>query len=334
MAESAQQMTTMVINEPSPQFALCMNKQSVPVADDNELLVAIEYVALNHIDAKLAAEGFCHWQYPHVLGLDAVGTVLNAPTGVFPAKGARVMFNASLGSQGMLKEYATVPNYAVSEVPAEVPSEVAATLPNAGMTALAALDKLQLEEGDSLLIDSGCGAVAHFAIQYAKLRGAMVFVYSEAGEHERLKALGADVVFDANCEGLECNIKHELGPGGFDAILNTCGGDSFLCDLEHLRFCGRIACLNGFPSIPQELLFRRAPNISVVSLGGAWLANSLCAQQKLSFMGQQLIGDVQSGAIIAPDLEVIPFTEAAVRDALTTLYNHSARLRPVVKIQP
>lgn len=333
MTKSAQQMTTMVLEQPSEQFAMSMSKQDIPTAGDNELLIAVEYVALNHIDAKLAAQGFCHWQYPHILGLDAVGTVLEAPPGVFPAKGARVMFNASLGSQGMLKEFATVPNYAVAELPDDIASEVAVTLPNAGMTALIALDKLQIEDGDSLLIDSGGGAVAHFAIQYAKRRGAVVFVYAAASEHERLKALGADVVFDNSCDEVECQIKHELGPGGFDAILNTCGGASFICDLEHLRFCGRIACLNGFPHIEQELLFRQAPNISVVSLGGAWLANSLCAQQKLSFMGQQLVNDVQSGAIQAPNLEVIPFTEDAVRDALTTLYHHTTQLRPVVKIK-
>ena len=62
------------------------------------------------MDAQFAKSGFCLWQYPHVLGLDAVGVVVKAGKGVFPGVGERVMWHASIGEQGILSEYAKVPN--------------------------------------------------------------------------------------------------------------------------------------------------------------------------------------------------------------------------------
>lgn len=314
------------------EFDLAMAEHAMPVPGDNELLVAIDYVALNHLDARMAKDGFCQWQYPHILGLDAVGTVVSAAKGVFPPKGSRVLFNASLAEQGMLKEYAVVPSHAVSEVPEGMSGEVAVSLPNAGMAALLALDKMQVQDGDSLAINSAQGAVAHFAVQYAKQRGAQVFAFAQKEHHKRLSKLGADWVFDCESESVCEQIKREMGPGGFDCILNTQGGDSFLDDLRHLRFCGRIACLNGFGTIPEELLFEKAPNIGVVSVAGAWMANSLCAQQHLCFMGRQLLDDVSNGRIKAPEVKLLDFSVDTVRDALSCLLGKTCQQRPVIRI--
>jgi len=314
-------------------FDLQCAERQVPQLGANELLVAIDYVALNHVDARLAQTGFSQWQYPHVLGLDAVGTVVDAPKGVFPNKGSRVLFNACLSQQGMLKEYAVVPSHSVSVIPDEVPSEVAVSLPNAGMAALIALNKLQLQSGESLLINSAQGAVAHFAIQYAKQQGAQVYAFAQKPHQKRLEKLGADLAFDCEQEGVCEQIKREIGNAGFDCIINTQGGETFLEDLQHLRFCGRIACLNGFSTIPEQLLFEKAPNIGVVSVSGAWLSNSLCAQQHLRFMGEQLLQDVAQKRIQAPELNIIDFEVAAVRDALSMLLTQTCTKRPIIKIR-
>ena len=104
-----------------------------------------------------------------------------------------------------------------------------------------------------------------------------------------VKALGADAAFDYNDKKLINKIRLELGAYGFDAIIDTIGGENTIRNLELMRFCGRIACLQPLPDIPQSLLFAKAPNISIVSLPGAWLSNSLCAQQHMSFMSNLLL---------------------------------------------
>ena len=309
-------MRALALLEPNDAIALSELSVPVPSPEGNELLIKVEYVGLNHGDANFAKQGFCKWHYPHVLGHDAVGVVVLANKGVFPGVGARVVWHASLGDQGVLSEYTTVPNYAVSVVPDNVSPADAATLPCSGMTALIALDKLQLSEGDSLFIDAGAGGVGQFAIQFAKQRGATVFTTASKHNHKLLKQLGADVVFDYKDPKLEDKIRRELGPQGFDAVLDCIGGDTTIRNVELMRFCGRIACLNELPKFEQELMFRRAPNIGIVSLGGAWLANSLCAQQKLSFMGNLLLDNAARGEIKLPQIHAVDFTAEAVSAAL------------------
>lgn len=311
-----QTMRAIVLPQPDEQICLRDVEVDVPECTNNELLVKVEYVGLNPVDAHFAKSGFCKWQYPHILGLDAVGVVVKANKGVFPNVGERVMWHANIGEQGVLSEYTTVPNFAVSVVPDELSPAQAATLPCAGMAALISLDKIAIADGDTVLIEGGSGAVGQFAIQYAKQRGADVFVTASKRNHKLVKQLGADVVFDYNDKKLCEKIRRELGPQGFDAVIDTIGGETTLRNIELMRFCGRIACLNPLPHFDQNLMYHRAPNISVVSIGGAWLANSLCAQQRLSFMGNLLLEGALSGEIKTPAITAVDFTAESVSAAL------------------
>lgn len=330
--DSSKTMQAIVLLEANEEIRLENIELSVPKCKDNELLIKVEYVGLNPLDAEYAKTGFCHWQYPHVLGLDAVGIVVKAPKGVYPNIGARVMWHASMGAQGVLSEYAKVANYAVSVVPESVSPEQAATLPCAGMTALIALDRLQLVEGDTLLIEAGAGAVGQMAIQFAKQRGVDVFTTAAKRNHKLVKSLGAEAVFDYRDKKLCQKIRQELGPQGFDAVLDSIGGDVTVRNIELMRFCGRIACLKPLPSFEQELLFRKAPNISIVSLAGAWLANSLCAQQRMSFMSNLLLASVAKGDLVVPKVNLINFSAANVSAALNKQLAGGFTGKQVVKL--
>ncbi|MCK8125081.1 zinc-binding dehydrogenase [Pseudoalteromonas sp. 2CM39R] len=325
-------MQAIALIEPNEDIHLVDMQLPVPQCTGNELLVKVEYVGLNPVDAQFAKSGFCLWQYPHVLGLDAVGVVVKAGKGVFPGVGERVMWHASIGEQGILSEYAKVPNYAVSIIPKQLASDKAATLPCAGMAALISLDKLAVTEGDTLFVEGGAGAVGQFAIQFAKQRGADVFTTASKRNHKLVKQLGADVVFDYNDKTLCDKIRRELGPQGFDAVIDIMGGESTIQNIELMRFCGRIACLNPLPNFEQQLMYRRAPNISIVSLGGAWLANSLCAQQRMSFMGNLLLETVSNGEITPPEVLAVDFNAKAVSSALNKQLAGGFTGKQVVKI--
>ena len=328
----AKTMRAIVLPEANEQIRLENVQLNVPQCRDNELLIKIEYVGLNPLDAEYAKTGFCHWQYPHILGLDAVGVVVDAAKGIYPTMGTRVMWHASMGDHGVLSEYAKVPNYAVSVVPEGISSEHAAALPCAGMTALISLDKLQITEGDTLLIDGGAGAVGQIAIQFAKQRGADVFTTAAKRNHKLVKSLGADVVFDYQDKKLCQKIRHELGPQGFDAVLDAIGGDATRRNIELMRFCGHIACLKPLPNFEQELLFRKAPNISIVSLAGAWLANSLCAQQRMSFMSKLLLEDLAKGDLTVPEVSLVEFNAEHISAALNKQLAGGFTGKQVVKV--
>jgi len=325
-------MQAIVLAEPNQDIQLSKVAIPLPQCNENELLIKVEYVGLNPIDALFSQTGFCQWQYPHVLGLDAVGIVVEAQKGVFPNVGDRVMWHANLGEQGVLSEYAKVANFAVSVVPDNVDAMTASVLPCAGMSALIALEKLCLVQGETILIEAGAGAVGQFAIQFAKQRGAIVFTTASKRNHKLVKQLGADAVFDYHDKKLCEKIQRELGPQGFDAVIDSIGGDATVRNIELMRFCGRIACLKPLPEFSRELMFRKGPTINVISLGGAWLSKSLCAQQKMSFMSNLLLESIANGELQPPQIIPVNFTSDAISEALSTQISGAFTGKQVVKI--
>ncbi|WP_409440116.1 zinc-binding dehydrogenase [Psychromonas sp. GE-S-Ul-11] len=324
-------MQALAINEASDLFTLSEMNFPVPQCEPDEILVKIEYVGLNQIDGMFAKQGFAPWQYPHILGLDAVGVVVKAAKGIYPNVGERVMWHANIAQQGVLSEYAKVPNYAVSVVPDNISAQQAATLPCAGMLALICLDKLHLKEGENILIEAGAGAIGQFAIQFAKQRGADVFTTASKCNHKLVKQLGADFVFDYQDKKLREKICKELGPIGFDAVLDSVGGDATNRNIELMRFCGRIACLKPLPVLDHGLMFLKAPTISIVSLGGAWLAKSLCAQQKMSFLCKLLLENLAENKIQLPHISEVEFDQRSVTEALHRQLNGGFTGKQIVK---
>jgi NADPH:quinone reductase-like Zn-dependent oxidoreductase len=258
---------------------------------------------------------------------------VQANKGSFPSVGDRVMWHSNLSQHGVLSDYAKVANFAVSVIPDGVKSNIAATIPCAGMSALIALEKIKIVEGDTVFIEAGAGAVGQFAIQFAKQRGADVFTTAAKRNHKLVKKLGADVVFDYNDKKLCEKIRSTLGPQGFDAVVDSIGGETTVRNIELMRFCGRIACLKTLPALPAELMFRKAPNISIVSLGGAWLANSLCAQQHMSFMSKLLLENVASGDVSVPELALVDFDAQSISKALHTQIDGGFTGKQIVEIR-
>ena len=116
-------------------------------------------------------------------------------------------------------------------------------------------------------------------------------------------------------------------------MVDSIGGETTVRNIELMRFCGRIACLKTLPALPAELMFRKAPNISIVSLGGAWLANSLCAQQHMSFMSKLLLENVASGDVSVPELALVDFDAQSISKALHTQIDGGFTGKQIVEIR-
>ena len=76
------------------------------------------------------------------------------------------------GEDGVLAELASVPEDALIELPDEVDDTLAAAIGTVGITALAALERAGLADGDRVLVLGATGAVGQMAVQLAKLTGA------------------------------------------------------------------------------------------------------------------------------------------------------------------
>ncbi|RJE75937.1 hypothetical protein BGP78_16485 [Pseudoalteromonas sp. MSK9-3] len=331
MVELPHEMKAVLLTEVGVDFKLIDACIPVPQLSDQEVLVKIEYVGLTGLDAKFVQQGTPCWQYPRVFGLDAVGVVVAGPKGGHPEVGARVMWHNDIASEGVLSEYVKVPNFALTVLPADINPALAASLPTPGMTALIALYKLQLEEGDTIFIESGNTCVGQLAVQMAYQQGLTVITSSPKQCTTALKKLGAELVLDENDADIGQKIQKHFGYDTVHGVIDMSGKYTNKL-LEFLQFCGRISCVSGLATLDETLLFKKAPNIGIVSLPGAWLAKSICAQQRMSFLGNVLTDYLQQEQLCLSEKEVIAFDAVSIYEALIARINGNSHFYQVVKV--
>ena len=198
----------------------------VPELGPDDIRIRVRAAAINPSDIVLRsgerAGAFADIDPPYVVGMDAAGTVEAVGAAVSGiAQGDRVMtaVNHYLPAGGAQRTVLVVPGASAVVIPDELGTEAAATLPMNGLTAVEALDRLNLREGMALAITGGTGWLATLAIVLAKARGLRVLVDAPPEEFERVQALGADEAVRRG-DGVAERIR-ALAPDGVDAVFDT-----------------------------------------------------------------------------------------------------------------
>jgi len=94
-------------------------------------------------------------------------------------------------------------------------------VPLAALTAWQSLfDTAQLQPGQRVLIHAGSGGVGHFAVQFAKWKGAYVFATASTKNQELLRKLGVDEPIDYTQQRFE-DIARKI-----DIVLDTLGDET------------------------------------------------------------------------------------------------------------
>jgi NADPH:quinone reductase-like Zn-dependent oxidoreductase len=144
---------------------------------------------------------------------------------------------------GLLTQYAVLPETSVLRFPEHLSYAEAATLPCAALTAWSALfPKSGLQPGETVLV-LGSGGVALFALQMAKAAGARVIMTTSSDERAaRLKQLGADGVVNYRTEvDWSQQVRVLMDGAGADVVVETGGGGTYLQSLQAAAWNGRIA---------------------------------------------------------------------------------------------
>jgi NADPH2:quinone reductase len=158
-----------VVVDPSKRLGFDIAEVDEPELADDQVLVSVEYIALNRGDLNDARSG--RLSEGAVLGSDLAGLVLRgAPDGSGPPLGSRVV--ALTG--GAFAERCAVDVAALASVPAGVGLAEAAALPVAGLAAFQALRAAGLRSGKRVLVTGASGGVGRFAVQLAADAGAHV----------------------------------------------------------------------------------------------------------------------------------------------------------------
>jgi NADPH:quinone reductase-like Zn-dependent oxidoreductase len=172
----------------------------LPVPGPGELLVKVAAAGVNPVDSKIRAGKYPAVQrdkLPYTLGRDVSGTVVQCGSSTSKLKDGTKIFAMPGIDRGSYAEYVVVKESEMAPKPGSLDFIAAAGVPLAALTAWQGLFRYgELKKGQRVLIHGGSGGVGHFAIQFAKLRGAHVAT-TVSGQHIQFaRELGADLVID------------------------------------------------------------------------------------------------------------------------------------------
>lgn len=310
--------SALLLKDIGKHFFLDKKEIHIPSPEAHEILVKIEAVGLNPVDAKLAVAGFPRWKLPFIPGVDGAGIIIETGSEVSHlTSGDRVTWHGNVAKGGALAEYALTPAHIVSKIPEDISSTTAASIMCAGLTAWNALKvRMNLTPNMHILIEAGAGGVGGFAIQIAKLLGLCVITTASPVNHKYVQSLGADYVLNYNDPQLEKKIIDATDGGKLDAVLDSIGPNVSPRNLNLLKHEGQYASLLGLPNAEGVDLFTVSPVIYIIALGSAHLSGDISAQKRLAQMGKDMLETIAEGTIQPLPITEIPFSDTAVTEAL------------------
>ena len=203
---------------------------SVPVTAPGPLdaLVHVRAAAVNPSDTLLRtgrqAERLGRISPPFIPGMDLAGDIVAlgnavAGTGLHVGQAVAGVVRPWRPNGGAQARYVVVPASSLVPMPGNMSYAEAATVPMNGLTALVAMELLDLKPGSCLLVTGGAGAFGGYAISVARHQGHFVIADGREGDRELLLRLGAEVVVPRG-EAMAAAVR-EAAPGGVDGLIDA-----------------------------------------------------------------------------------------------------------------
>jgi NADPH2:quinone reductase len=203
---------------------LSVAEVATPEPGPGEVRVKLTTSGVNPSDVKSREGRTRKIAFPRVIPhSDGAGVIDKIGDGIAASrKGERVwIWNAQWKRAfGTCAEYVTLPADLAVPLPTGVSDEAGACLGIPAMTAYHAVAVAGAGKGRTVLVTGGAGGVGHYAIQFAKARGATVLttVSSEA-KATLARDAGADHVIDYKLENVGERVMAITGSKGVDAVV-------------------------------------------------------------------------------------------------------------------
>jgi NADPH:quinone reductase-like Zn-dependent oxidoreductase len=294
----------------------------VPEPGLGQVRIRVKAASLNGIDPWIGGgmlRSMAEYQFPVVLGRDAAGIVDALGEDVNEvAIGDEVLGLVTFGPtlrDGTLAEYALLSAEAAFAKPASLDFVAAASVPLAGAAALDAVEVVELQSGQAVLIAGAGGGVGSFAIQLAAARGATVIATGRPDDADRLRHLGATEVVDYQRDVAEQVLASH--PDGVDALVDLVSYDAenFAKLAQAVRRGGKVASSAG--GATEE------------ALAAAGLTGQVLTSTNLQTLAR-LVAEIEQGTVRVDVGQVLPLDQTA--QGLATMSNRTARGKIAVAI--
>ena len=306
-------MRAMVITEPGGPEVLQIRELAEPVATDGEVLIRVRAFGVNHAETHMRKG---EWpEATPVSGIEAVGTVVNDPSGVL-AQGTKVLtIMGGLGRirNGSYAEYTVAAAANVVAIESSLDWADLAAIPESYATAWLTLhDNLELDPSHSILVRGATSALGQAAVNIAADLGARVVATTRREDRAgMLRSLGADeVVIETGDVAGEVKAQ---APGGVDRVLDLVGNSVLRDSLRAVRTRGRVCqagFLGGLGPVADFLPIVDMPSGVQFSFFGSFEVGTE-AYPISAIPFQEIVAKVEAGAYQAKAAQVFAFDEIA-----------------------
>jgi putative PIG3 family NAD(P)H quinone oxidoreductase len=298
-----------------------------PVPGEGEVVVDVTAAGVNRADVS-QRQGFYPppagaSEYP---GLEVAGVLSAVGAGVADRHvGERV---AALLSGGGYAERVAVPVGQLLPVPTGLSLQEAAALPEVACTVWSnVVDGARLRKGETLLVHGGGSGIGTFAIQLGKALGATVVATARAGKHDRLRALGADLLIDYTVDDFVVATRDFTGGAGADVVLDIMGAKYLARNVEVLATNGRITVIGLQGGRKAELdlgqLMSRRGSVASTSLRARPPADKA---RVVAGVRREVWPLVEAGAVRPIVHTTVPLSEAAEAHRLMESSDHLGKI--------
>ena len=203
---------------------LRVGEVTTPEPGPGEVRVRLATSGVNPSDVKSREGRTRKIAFPRVIPhSDGAGVIDKVGSGVAAARvGERVWtWNGQWKRAfGTAADYIVLPSALAVRLPDHIGFAEGACLGIPAMTAYHAVATAQTDSASTVLISGGAGGVGHYAIQFAKARGAVVITTVSSEEKAKLaRQAGADHIIDYKREDVGSAVMDLTDKAGVDAVI-------------------------------------------------------------------------------------------------------------------
>ncbi|SKA96232.1 NADPH:quinone reductase [Agreia bicolorata] len=278
---------------------LQLRELPIPSAAPGQVLVRVEAFGLNRSELHFRRGMGSFGSLPRIPGIEATGTVVDAPGGEFEPglQVAALMGGMGRTIDGGYAEYTLVPATSVVPFTSHLDWATLGAIPEMLQTAHGSLTTgIDAQPGDTILIRGGTSSVGLAIAVLAKQRGMTVYATTRSAEKTAaLESVGVDRVFIDT--GDIADTVRAASPGGVDGAIELVGTKTLRDTLRATRVHGTVSftgMLSDVWTVPEWYPMDFIPNgVRLTSYSGD--ASDLSAS-----VLQDFIEAVQAGTATVP----------------------------------